>query len=284
MALCGWRWSFSTKPRDEGANCGGPPRRRTGSPGGRREKRASCWKWKLRAIAHLEVAGAAAEPARRSARWRDRACRSPTCRGRSAWRLGGSASDFKPWQWRELPLPTRRPLSGGHRVSLFDDEAGPPAQFAPSSRGLVLKLHRHPRTRPRWSTPIAAGRHVGPERGQRADPARRLRVRRLSLAVLQPVLTARPAAARRQPARRRRLPARDYRFPWNAKPKTAPAAAVARTDRRTRSCTRAGARSPAGACGGDSADALARRDRHRQLASRPDPGSSSATSLPAVRA
>ncbi len=63
--------------------------------------------------------------------------------GRIVWRLGGSASDFKMGNGANFHFQHDARFLGGHRVSLFDDEAGPP-QFAPSSRGLVLKLHRHP--------------------------------------------------------------------------------------------------------------------------------------------
>ena len=63
--------------------------------------------------------------------------------GRIVWRLGGSASDFKLGKGASFHFQHDARFLGGHRVSMFDDEAGPP-QFAPSSRGLVLKLHRHP--------------------------------------------------------------------------------------------------------------------------------------------
>jgi len=65
--------------------------------------------------------------------------------GRILWTLGGKASTFRLgpgarfwFQHDARPLP-------GNRVSLFDDEAGPP-QKGPYSRGLVLKLDTRHRT------------------------------------------------------------------------------------------------------------------------------------------
>ena len=65
--------------------------------------------------------------------------------GRIAWRLGGKASTFRMgpgarfwFQHDARPLP-------GDRVSLFDDEAGPP-QKALASRGLIVKLNHKQRT------------------------------------------------------------------------------------------------------------------------------------------
>jgi hypothetical protein len=65
--------------------------------------------------------------------------------GRIRWTLGGKASDFKLGPGARFWFQhDARPLPGG-RISLFDDEAGPP-QKAPASRGLILKLdHRHRR-------------------------------------------------------------------------------------------------------------------------------------------
>jgi hypothetical protein len=61
--------------------------------------------------------------------------------GRVMWTLGGKASDFRLRRGARFWFQhDARMLSGG-RISLFDDEAGPP-QKAPASRGLVLALDR----------------------------------------------------------------------------------------------------------------------------------------------
>ena len=67
--------------------------------------------------------------------------------GKIAWTLGGKASTFKMGPGARFWLQhDARPLPGD-RVSLFDDEAGPP-QKAAASRGLILKLNhkRHTAT------------------------------------------------------------------------------------------------------------------------------------------
>jgi hypothetical protein len=65
--------------------------------------------------------------------------------GQIRWRLGGKASDFKLGPGADFWLQhDARRLPDG-RISLFDDEAGPPAR-QPASRGLILKLdHRRHR-------------------------------------------------------------------------------------------------------------------------------------------
>jgi hypothetical protein len=64
--------------------------------------------------------------------------------GRIRWRLGGKASDFRMGPGARFWLQHDARLLPGGRVSLFDDEAGPP-QKAPASRGLILKLDHHRR-------------------------------------------------------------------------------------------------------------------------------------------
>jgi hypothetical protein len=65
--------------------------------------------------------------------------------GKIAWRLGGKASSFTMGPGARFWLQhDARPLPGD-RVSLFDDEAGPP-QKAPASRGLILKLNHEQHT------------------------------------------------------------------------------------------------------------------------------------------
>jgi hypothetical protein len=67
--------------------------------------------------------------------------------GKIAWTLGGKAGSFRMGPGARFWLQhDARPLPGD-RVSLFDDEAGPP-QKAPASRGLILQLdhQRHTAT------------------------------------------------------------------------------------------------------------------------------------------
>jgi hypothetical protein len=65
--------------------------------------------------------------------------------GRIAWRLGGKASTFRLGHGARFWFQHDATMLPGGRVSVFDDEAGPP-QKAASSRALILKLDRHRRT------------------------------------------------------------------------------------------------------------------------------------------
>ncbi len=63
--------------------------------------------------------------------------------GRLLWTLGGKASSFRMGPGAPFFFQHDAQLLSGHRVSLFDDEGGPPS-LAPSSRGLILRLNfRH---------------------------------------------------------------------------------------------------------------------------------------------
>jgi Arylsulfotransferase (ASST) len=64
--------------------------------------------------------------------------------GRILWTLGGKASSFRLGPGARFYFQHDARILPHRRISLFDDEAGPPMQ-APSSRGLVLRLHTHPR-------------------------------------------------------------------------------------------------------------------------------------------
>ncbi len=59
--------------------------------------------------------------------------------GKILWRLGGKKSTFSLDSGAEFHFQHDAQLLPGGRVSLFDDEGGPP-QTAPSSRGLILGL------------------------------------------------------------------------------------------------------------------------------------------------
>ena len=65
--------------------------------------------------------------------------------GRIRWTLGGKASDFRLGPGAKFWLQHHAQMLSGNRVSVFDDQAGPP-QKAPASRGLVLALDLRRRT------------------------------------------------------------------------------------------------------------------------------------------
>ena len=203
------------------------------------------------AVGVLRHAGRTAPPTTPSTSTRSRRCRGGrvllSARDTSAiylvdrrhagtilWTLGGKASDFRLGPGARFWFQHDARMLPGGRVSLFDDEAGPP-QKAPSSRGLVLALDR--RRAPgdgRAQLPARAG-HLGAERGQRADApggdgVRRLRRRRRS---------SRSSRAAAGCSSTPSCPDGDgsyrvLRFPWSATPRTRPALAVRRTAPRPR--------------------------------------------------
>jgi len=59
--------------------------------------------------------------------------------GQIVWKLGGKASSFRLGRGARFWFQHDARALPGNRISMFDDEAGPP-QKAPSSRGLILKL------------------------------------------------------------------------------------------------------------------------------------------------
>ncbi|MGH2866158.1 MAG: arylsulfotransferase family protein [Solirubrobacteraceae bacterium] len=61
--------------------------------------------------------------------------------GQIVWRLGGKASSFHMGAGAGFHFQHDAHMLPGHRISLFDDEAGPPI-YAHASRGLVLTLDR----------------------------------------------------------------------------------------------------------------------------------------------
>ena len=137
--------------------------------------------------------------------------------GRIVWTLGGKASGFRLGRGAQLLLPARRPdAARQRRVSLFDDEAGPP-QKAPASRGLILQARPTRRHRHRGAAAFhRAERHLGPERGQRAD-ARRAATCSSASARSRSSPSSRPSGRLVFDAA---LPQDDgsyrvYRFPWN---------------------------------------------------------------------
>jgi hypothetical protein len=65
--------------------------------------------------------------------------------GRLVWTLGGKGSSFRMGPGTRFHFQHDAQLLSAHRVSLFDDEGGPPF-YAPSSRGLILSLDLRRRT------------------------------------------------------------------------------------------------------------------------------------------
>jgi hypothetical protein len=65
--------------------------------------------------------------------------------GRLVWTLGGKASSFRMGPGARFYFQHDARLLSAHRVSLFDDEGGPPF-YARSSRGLILRLDLRRRT------------------------------------------------------------------------------------------------------------------------------------------
>ena len=129
--------------------------------------------------------------------------------GRILWTLGGKASDFRLGPRRALLVPARRrSCCSGNRVSLFDDEAGPP-QKAPSSRGLILRARPAPPPRDgRAARCTVAGDTSAQSEGSvqtlpGGERVRRLRRRAVLLAVHA---RGRLRVRRQLPDRRRQLP------------------------------------------------------------------------------
>ena len=65
--------------------------------------------------------------------------------GRIKWTLGGKANDFQHRRDARFWFQHDAQLLSGGRISLFDDEAGPPKK-GPYSRGLILKLNTRQRS------------------------------------------------------------------------------------------------------------------------------------------
>jgi hypothetical protein len=151
---------------------------------------------------------------------------------RVVWTLGGPGSDFRMGPDAQFEFQHDAQLLPGRRVSMFDDQAGPP-QFAPSSRGLVLKL----RNRPKRAT-------VDREYHRQADTSAQSEGS-LQLLPGGDVFVgwgAQPFFSQFSPRGRllfdASLPEDDgsyrvYREPWSTRPKTIPAVAATRVDEGT---------------------------------------------------
>jgi Arylsulfotransferase (ASST) len=148
--------------------------------------------------------------------------------GHIRWTLGGKASDFRLGRGARFWFQHHARLLSGRRVSVFDDEAGPP-QKAPASRGLVLALDlRHHTARVVRSYRRAGNTSAQSEGSLQALPGGGEFAGFGSTGFF----TQFTQAGRR--VFDARLPADDgsyrvYRFPWRSAPGTRPAVAARRT-------------------------------------------------------
>jgi hypothetical protein len=148
--------------------------------------------------------------------------------GRIAWTLGGKESDFRMGPGASFWLQHDALLLSADRVSLFDDQAGPP-QKAPSSRGLVLKLdHRRKRATVERQLHRPADTSAQSEGSVQTLPGGNVFVG----------WGAQPFFSEFSPSGEllfdASLPVDDgsyrvYRHPWSATPRTVPSVAVNRT-------------------------------------------------------
>ena len=149
--------------------------------------------------------------------------------GRIVWTLGGDFSDFELGPGARFYFQHDALMQPGRRVSLFDDQAGPP-EYAPSSRGLVLKL----RGKPRRAT-VEQVYHRQADTSAQSEGS----VQTLPDGDVFVGWGAQPFFSQFSPRGRLLFDAslpdddgsyRVYREPWSAKPKTLPTAAAVGTD------------------------------------------------------
>ncbi len=149
--------------------------------------------------------------------------------GRVVWVLGGRSSDFRLGRGARFHFQHDARMLPGRRISVFDDEAGPP-QLAPSSRGLVLQLSGHPRR-----ATVARQYHRQADTSAQSEGS----VQTLADGDVFVGWGAQPFfsqfSARGRLLFDASLPEDDgsyrvYRAPWSATPKTQPIAVASRTD------------------------------------------------------
>jgi hypothetical protein len=144
---------------------------------------------------------------------------------RIMWTLGGKASDFKLGPGARFWFQHDAQLLPGGRLSVFDDEAGPPEK-APSSRGLILRLDQ----RRHRATVVRALHRPGTTSAQSEGSVQSLAGGGHFVGFgAQPWFSQ--FAANGRLLFDARLPIDDgsyraYRFPWSAKPRTRPVAAA----------------------------------------------------------
>jgi hypothetical protein len=144
---------------------------------------------------------------------------------RILWTLGGKASDFKLGPGARFWFQHDALLLPGGRLSVFDDEAGPPEK-APSSRGLILRLDQ----RRHRATVVRALHRPGTTSAQSEGSVQSLAGGGHFVGCgAQPWFSQ--FAANGRLLFDARLPIDDgsyraYRFPWSAKPRTRPVAVL----------------------------------------------------------
>jgi hypothetical protein len=144
---------------------------------------------------------------------------------RILWTLGGKASDFKLGPGARFWFQHDARLLPRGRLSVFDDEAGPPEK-APSSRGLILRLDQ----RRHRATVVRALHRPGTTSAQSEGSVQSLAGGGHFVGFgAQPWFSQ--FAANGRLLFDARLPIDDgsyraYRFPWSAKPRTRPVAVL----------------------------------------------------------
>ncbi len=145
--------------------------------------------------------------------------------GHIEWTLGGKASDYRLGKGARFWFQHDAQLLPGRRVSMFDDEGGPPLK-GPTARGLVLKLS-------------ADGKRAAVDReytrSEDTHPQSEGSLQTLPGGNMFAGFGAQPFFSEWAPGGKllfdASLPVDDgsyrvYRFPWSATPKTKPAAAA----------------------------------------------------------
>ena len=149
--------------------------------------------------------------------------------GRIQWTLGGKASSFRLGRGARFFFQHDAQMTAGNRISLFDDEGGPPFK-APTSRGLILSLDLRHRT----ATVVRSYRRS--PHGPPADSEGNLQL--LPAGNVFVGFGSTPFFSEFAPNGRLTFDAslpsgdgsyREFVFPWTATPKTRPAIAVRRT-------------------------------------------------------
>ncbi len=149
--------------------------------------------------------------------------------GRIVWKLGGKASSFRLTRGARFYFQHDAQMVGRSQVSLFDDEAGPPAHAA-SSRGLLLGLDM------RHRVAEVVRQYRRPGRGTLAESEGS--VQHLPGGNVFAGFGSTPHFSEFSPGGKlvfdASLPTddgsyREYRFPWSATPRTRPTVAARRT-------------------------------------------------------
>ncbi|HEY5144984.1 MAG TPA: arylsulfotransferase family protein [Solirubrobacteraceae bacterium] len=148
--------------------------------------------------------------------------------GRILWRLGGRASSFHLGTGARFWFQHHAQMLAGDRISVFDDEAGPP-QKAPASRALLLRLD----TRRRTAAVIRSYRRAGDTSAQSEGSVQELPGGNIFAGFGSTPFFS-EFTSRGKLVFDASLPKDDgsyrvYHFPWSATPRTRPAVAATRS-------------------------------------------------------